>query len=52
MGLTSHQIEILDGRFESRTVASLLGGRGRGVDFEEDPMTAGEPAVLRLTRAS
>jgi glutamate synthase domain-containing protein 2 len=50
--VTPHQIEILDGRFEARTVASLLGGRGRGVDFDDDPMAAGEPAVLRLTRAS
>jgi len=27
--VTPHQIEILDGRFGARTVADLLGGRGR-----------------------
>jgi len=36
--VTPHQIEILDGRFGARTVADLLGGRGRGVDFEDDPV--------------
>jgi glutamate synthase domain-containing protein 2 len=35
--VTPHQIEILDGRFGARTVADLLGGRGRGVAFDDDP---------------
>jgi hypothetical protein len=37
--VTPHQIEILDGRFGARTVADLLGGRGRGVAFDDDPDT-------------
>ncbi len=36
--VTPHQIEILDGRFGSRTVADLLGGRGRGVAFDDEPV--------------
>lgn len=37
--VSPHQIEILDGRFGSRTVADLLGGRGRGVAFDDDPQS-------------
>jgi glutamate synthase (ferredoxin) len=32
-----HQIEILDDRFGARTVADLLGGRGRGLAFDAEP---------------
>jgi glutamate synthase domain-containing protein 2 len=49
--VTPHQIEILDGRFGARTVADLLGGRGRGVAFDDDPATPGEVKV-DLPRAS
>jgi glutamate synthase (ferredoxin) len=31
--VTASQIEILDDRFDARTVADLLGGRGRGLPF-------------------
>jgi hypothetical protein len=47
--VTPYQIEILDGRFGSRTVADLLGGRGRGLPFGDE---GGETHELRLTRAS
>jgi hypothetical protein len=41
--VTPHQIEILDGRFGARTVADLLGGRGRGVAFDDDPDPSDAP---------
>jgi len=41
--VTPHQIEILDGRFGSRTVADLLGGRGLGLGFDSDPVAAVHP---------
>jgi hypothetical protein len=47
--VTAHQIEILDGRFGTRTVADLLGGRGRGLSFDEEGVETHE---LTLTRAS
>lgn len=50
--VTPHQIEILDGRFEARTVADLLGGRGRGVAFDDEHRAPGEPATLTFPRAS
>jgi len=46
--VTPHQIEILDGRFGARTVADLLGGRGRGVAFDDDP---GTPELIPVRRA-
>ncbi len=50
--VTPHQIEILDGRFGSRTVADLLGGRGLGLGFESDPVSAVHPLELVGTRPS
>jgi glutamate synthase domain-containing protein 2 len=43
--VTPYQIEILDGRFGARTVADLLGGRGRGLAYEDDPSESGERRV-------
>ena len=40
--VTANQLEILDDRFGSRTVADLLGGRGRGVSFDDDRMLVRE----------
>jgi glutamate synthase (ferredoxin) len=34
--VTANQIEILDNRFGAQTVADLLGGRGRGLSFDDD----------------
>jgi hypothetical protein len=49
----AHQIEILDGRFGARTVADLLGGRGRGVAFDDEPARPGaEPLELIPVRRS
>jgi glutamate synthase domain-containing protein 2 len=44
--VTPYQIEILDGRFGSRTVADLLGGRGLGLGFEDDPAPRVYPLEL------
>ena len=49
--VTPHQIEILDGRFGARTVADLLGGRGRGVAFDDDPETSDELEFVKVRRA-
>jgi glutamate synthase (ferredoxin) len=38
--VTASQIEILDARYGSRTVADLLGGRGRGLSFDDDVAAA------------
>lgn len=46
--ITPHHIEILDGRFGSRTVADLLGGRGLGLAFDDDPSTAPTAHPLEL----
>jgi hypothetical protein len=35
--VTARQIEILDDRFGSQTVADLLGGRGRGLSSGDEP---------------
>jgi glutamate synthase domain-containing protein 2 len=43
--VTPHQIEILDGRFGSRSVADLLGGRGRGAVFEDEADAADAPGA-------
>ena len=48
--VTPHQVEILDGRFGARTVADLLGGRGRGVGFDEDPATPAQPMAFVTVR--
>jgi glutamate synthase domain-containing protein 2 len=49
--VTPHQIEILDGRFGSRTVADLLGGRGLGLAFDQDPAPTVHPLDFIGTRA-
>jgi glutamate synthase domain-containing protein 2 len=40
--VTASQIEILDSRFGSQTVADLLGGRGRGLSFDDNQAAATE----------
>ena len=49
--VTPHQIEILVGRFGARTVADLLGGRGRGVGFDDDPESSDEVEFVKVRRA-
>jgi hypothetical protein len=34
--VTASQIEILDSRFGTKTVGELLGGRGRGLSFDDE----------------
>jgi glutamate synthase domain-containing protein 2 len=50
--VTAHQIEILDNRFGARTVADLLGGRGRGLSFDDNQALTTErlarPPLARL----
>ena len=48
--VTASQIEILDDRFGAETVASLLGGRGRGLAIEDERLLHGEPRALAARR--
>lgn len=49
--VTANQIEILDNRFGAQSVADLLGGRGRGLSFDDNrALTSDRPARPPLAR--